>query len=285
MDIGTAKPSAAERARIPHHLIDIRNPDEQFHAGDFVHLADLCCAEIAGRGALPVVSGGTGFYLKNFILGLPAAPPSDAGIRDTLKEELRNRGALALMEELARCDPVSAGRLHINDEYRILRALEVFRLSGKPLSSYSVSGGVPENAAGTEGGPSREGRYHFLIIGLEWERAELYSRINRRCAEMFRLGLPAEVARLREQGYGPDDPGLKAIGYREFFIEDRPGHYRLAEDPAGVEALIAQNSRHYAKRQITFFASIPKVKWVVMGDHSGESPVSRIRQDLEEFLK
>ncbi|GHV09628.1 hypothetical protein FACS189485_22390 [Spirochaetia bacterium] len=139
MDIGTAKPSPAERARIPHHLIDIRSPDEQFHAGDFVRLADLCCAEIAGRGALPVVSGGTGFYLKNFILGLPAAPPSDAGIRDALKEELQNRGAPALMEELARCDPVSAHRIHINDEYRILRALEVFRLSGKETSVNAAS--------------------------------------------------------------------------------------------------------------------------------------------------
>ncbi|GHT58460.1 tRNA dimethylallyltransferase 1 [Spirochaetia bacterium] len=292
MDIGTAKPSPAERARISHHLIDIRNPDEQFHAGDFVRLADLCCAEIAGRGALPVISGGTGFYLKNFILGLPAAPPSDAGIRDALKEELQSRGASALMEELARCDPVSAHRIHINDEYRILRALEVFRLSGKPLSSYSVSGGAggaPEGESveglAAEGGPSRKGRYRFLIIGLEWERGELYSRINLRSAEMFRAGLPTEVQRLREQGYSPDDPGLKAIGYREFFIEDTPGHYRFAEDPAGMETLVAQNSRHYAKRQITFFASIPEVKWVVMGDHGGDNPVSRIRRELEEFLK
>ncbi|GHU73108.1 tRNA dimethylallyltransferase 1 [Spirochaetia bacterium] len=276
MDIGTAKPSLAERAALPHHLIDIRNPDEQFHAGDFVRLADLCCAEIAGRGALPVISGGTGFYLKNFILGLPAAPPSDAGIRDALKEELRNRGAAALMEELARCDPVSAQRIHINDEYRILRALEVFRLSGKPLSSYSVSGGVPESTAGAEGGASRKGRYRFLIIGLEWERAELYNRINLRCAEMFRAGLGAEVQRLREQGYGPDDPGLKAIGYREFFDTSR--------DLAGVEALVAQNSRHYAKRQITFFASIPGVKWVLMDHHSGDSPIEQIRRELADFL-
>lgn len=242
MDIGTAKPSPAERAALPHHLIDIRNPDEQFHAGDFVRLADRCCAEIAGRGALPVVSGGTGFYLKNFILGLPEAPPSDAGIRAVLKEELRNRGAAALMEELARCDPVSAGRIHINDEYRILRALEVFRLSRKPLSSYALSGGAgaaggPAEAA-AEGRPSREGRYHFLIIGLDRERAELYRRINLRCAEMFRQGLPAEVRRLREQGYGPDDPGLKAIGYREFFAGNAAG------DLAGLEALVAQNSRY-----------------------------------------
>lgn len=141
---------------------------------------------------------------------------------------------------------------------------------------------APESVAGVEGGASRKGRYRFLIIGLKWERAELYSRINLRCAEMFRTGLGAEVQRLREQGYGPDDPGLKAIGYWEFFIEDRPGRYRFAEDPAGVEALVAQNSRHYAKRQITFFASIPGVRWVNMGR---DDPVSRIRRELEEFLK
>jgi tRNA dimethylallyltransferase len=214
-----------------------------------------------------VVSGGTGFYLKNFILGLPAAPPSDAGIRAALKEELQNRGATALMGELARCDPISAGRIHINDEYRILRALEVFRVSGRPLSSYAVSGGA-----------FREGRYRFLVIGLERERAELYRRINLRCAEMFRLGLSAEVQRLREQGYGPEEPGLKAIGYREFFAGDG------AADLAAVETQVAQNSRHYAKRQITFFASLPDVKWVKMDRNNGDSPIDRIRRELAEFL-
>jgi tRNA dimethylallyltransferase len=127
---------------------------------------------------------------------------------------------------------------------------------------------------GGSGGASREGRYRFLIIGLEWERAELYRRINLRCAEMFHRGLPAEVQRLREQGYGPADPGLKAIGYKEFFIKDG----------AGVEALVAQNSRHYAKRQITFFASIPGVKWVIMDRHDSDGPVNRIRRELEDFL-
>jgi tRNA dimethylallyltransferase len=284
MDIGTAKPSPEEQARIPHHLIDIRNPDEQFNAGDFVHLADQCCARIAARGLLPVVSGGTGFYLKNFILGLPDAPPSDPGIRAALKGELRLRGAAALMEELVRVDPESGGRVHINDTYRLLRALEVFRLTGRPLSSYAAPGlGSVRGESGQGGILGRGGRYRFLVIGLEWDRAELYRRIDLRCAEMFRAGLPAELARLTGQGYGPGDPGLRAIGYREFFVEESPGNYRLIEEgTAPVEALVAQNSRRYAKRQITYFASIPGACWVELSRRP--DPAEEIRVLVEDFL-
>jgi tRNA dimethylallyltransferase len=284
MDIGTAKPSMEERRRFPHHLIDIRDPGEQFNAGDFVRLADECCARIAGRGGLAVVSGGTGFYLKNFILGLSGAPPSDRGIRAGLWEELRSRGPAALMEELARVDPPSAGRIHLNDEYRLLRALEVFRLSGRPLSSF---GPVPGGALGGAGDvleeEGRGGRYRFLIIGLRRERGELYRRIDERCARMFREGLAGEVRGLVERGYGPCDPGLRAIGYREFFIQDgAPGAFRLASDTASVEALAARNSRRYAKRQICYFASIPRVRWVDLGD--GEAAAELIHAMAADFL-
>ena len=266
MDIGTAKPSAEERERIPHHLIDIRNPDEQFNAGEFVRLAGLACLDIARRGKLPIISGGAGFYLKNFILGLPEAPPSDPEVRADLKRELREWGAAALMEELARGDPVSAGRIHINDQYRLLRALEVLRLSGRPLSSFQTTGGGFSDC-------------RFLIIGLSRPREELYRRINERCAAMFRRGLPAEVRRLYEAGYTPQDPGLRAIGYREFFVEEPSGGvYRLSEDIAGVQALVAQNSRRYAKRQITFFAAIPGVRWIEAGPDEGET-AERIRRE------
>ena len=278
MDIGTAKPSPQERERLPHHLIDIRNPDEQFNAGEFVRLAEEACFAAGGRGSLPVVSGGTGFYLKNLALGLSEAPPSDAALRQTLKAELSRRGASALMEELAQADPVSAGRIHINDEYRLLRALEVYRLTGQPLSSYASPWSTGFQAAGTPDRPFR-----FLLAGLRRQREELYRRINERCSAMFHAGLPGEVRRLYESGLTPRDPGLRAIGYREFFVETPDGAWRLSEDLAGVEALVAQNSRRYAKRQITFFASIPGVKWVDCGEDADET-IREISRMLEEFL-
>jgi len=267
MDIGTAKPSAQERERLPHHLIDICDPCEQFNAGDFVRLALEAIADIAGRGAVPVVSGGTGFYLKNLILGLPDAPPSDAAIRDALKLELREKGAAALMDELARIDPISAQRIHLNDEYRMLRALEVFRTCGRPLSSFDIS----PKSAGTEA--EQNPRYRFIPLGLFRPREELYRRIDERCAAMFSQGLPDEVRGLYEAGYTPRDPGLRAIGYREFFVEDEtlPGVYRLSHDLAGVGELVARSSRRYAKRQVTFFASLPGAKRVMAAGDDDET--------------
>jgi len=295
MDIGTAKPSKKEQADLPHHLIDICDPSQQFNAGDFVRLADNACAQIASRGRLPVISGGTGFYLKNFILGLSEAPPSDKTIREQLKNELREKGINALISELASCDPVSAGRIHINDEYRLLRALEVFRFSGRPLSSFEVNSQkrCPSSGAQQSKSAQTRGDYNFVIIGLSRPREELYKRINARCEEMFRQGLPEEVRSLFEAGYTPDDPGMRAIGYREFFveqtdidqtdndqtdtendsasIESNRKRWRLSNDLNGVKALIAQNSRRYAKRQITFFAGIPNVKWINVGDNEDET--------------
>ena len=277
MDIGTAKPSAQERAALPHHLIDIRSPSEQFNAGDFVRLADEACLQIAGRGKLPVVSGGTGFYLKNFIAGLSEAPTSNIEIREKLKQELREKGAAALMEELAACDPISAERIHINDEYRLLRALEVFRSCGCPLSSFEA--GVKEKRT----------NFRFVIIGLSRPREELYRRINLRCTQMFEQGLSAEVRSLYEAGFTPNDPGLRAIGYREFFVEDteEPNGWRLSQDTDGVRALVAQNSRRYAKRQLTFFSGIcrgiPGVKWIECGGDEAET-AGLIKREIETTL-
>jgi tRNA dimethylallyltransferase len=299
MDIGTAKPSPELLSALSHHLIDIRSPKEQFNAAEFVRLADEKAADIFRRGKLPVVSGGTGFYLSSFMLGLPPAPPSDPAIRQALKEELRIRGAAALAEELAACDPVSAGRIHLNDEYRLLRALEVYRLSGHPLSSFSrqegnrepelqrSSGSRPE-FQGINGVPgSVPGRplYRFLLIGLKRPREEVYRRIDRRCRQMFREGLPGEVQRLWEEGVRPGDPGMKAIGYREFFLEDGEGRWRHGEDLAGVEELVARNSRRYAKRQLTYFAMLPGVQWISAGSAPGEDDgAEKIRRELTVFL-
>ena len=296
MDIGTAKPTPEEREKIPHHLIDIRNPDEQFNAGDFVRLAEASCLAASERGALPVVSGGTGFYLKNLVMGLSEAPPSNMEIRAKIREDLASRGAEALMEELAKADPVSAERIHVNDVYRLSRALEVYRISGKPLSSYNSpwTSAPRETAVGTAVGTDvktaektaeNDRPFRFLLIGLRRKREELYRRINERTAAMFRAGLPDEVRRLYKAGYSPSDPGLKAIGYREFFSEDfeaaAAGAWRLLDDLAGIEAFAAQNSRRYAKRQITFFASIPGVKWIDCGDD--RDVADEIKRELENL--
>ncbi|MDR2768913.1 MAG: tRNA (adenosine(37)-N6)-dimethylallyltransferase MiaA [Treponema sp.] len=269
MDIGTAKPPLSLREKLPHHLVDIRNPDEQFNAGDFVRLADEACREISARGRLPVISGGTGFYLKNFICGLSEAPPPDRAIRAALSAELAERGPEPLMAELTERDPESAARIHANDTYRLLRALEVCRVSCRPLGSFAP-GKIP-----------RAG-YRFLIIGIRRDREELYRRVDARCGEMFRAGLPAEVRRLFERGYTPADPGMRAIGYREFFVGDRSEDGpRLSEDIEGVRTLVARNSRRYVKRQLTFFASIPGVTWI----SAGADAVKAVRKELERLVK
>ena len=252
MDIGTAKPSIEIRTGLPHHLIDICDIREQFTVGDFVRRADQACLDVYSRGKLPVVSGGTGFYLKHFVLGLPASPPSDHNIRTVLKKELAERGIEPLLEELRKADPVSAQRIHPNDTYRLLRALEVYRLTGRALSSYPMSG-----ISGREEGAERPS-YRFLLIGITRERDDLYKRINQRTHQMFLEGLAEEVSGLVVQGYTQQDPGMRAIGYQEFFLEDGS----LAQDLSLVEALVARNSRRYAKRQITFFASLPDVHWL-----------------------
>jgi tRNA dimethylallyltransferase len=280
MDIGTAKPDGAARAALPHHLLDLRDPDEQFNAGEFVRLADECCAEIYARGKLPVIAGGTGFYLKNFIKGLPDSPPGSESIRQAIKRELDAAGAEALYAELQKNDPVAAAHIHVNDVYRIIRALEVARLTGKPLSAFEV-----ENAEKKE---ARFQKYDFLVIGLTRKREELYARINARVDMMFEQGLCGEVRALFETGYTPDDPGMRAIGYREFFAAredddrffsgepDRQGQYAFvsANDTEGVREMIKQNSRHYAKRQETFFRGIEQTRQFVIGtDGEGEKEV------------
>jgi tRNA dimethylallyltransferase len=260
MDIGTAKPDKTLTEKLPHHLIDIKNPNEPFNAGDFVRLADKACAGIAGRGALPVLSGGTGFYLKNFIYGLPSAPPSDSAIREALKAELAQKGTETLKMELARLDPASAERIHINDTYRLLRALEVCRASNQPLSAFAVETTAPRP------------EYRFLTAKIALPREALYGRITARCEEMFSRGLADEAAGLFRQGYTPDDPGLRAIGYREFFVENPSlaenspletgqgaNRWSLSHDIEGVKALVIRNCRRYAKRQETFFSGMEAV--------------------------
>lgn len=235
MDIGTAKPDSRFLSRIPHHLIDIRSPDEPFNAGDFVRETERLLPEILSRGRLPVICGGTAFYFINFLFGLPQAPPSDRKTAAEIEAEVLNGGRQRLYEELRLKDPVSAARIPPGDTYRLVRALEVLRTGGRPLSSYRT-GQVPRSD------------FRFKIIELMRLRAELYERINRRVEQMFNDGLPEEWKRLCANGCTADSPGMRAIGYAEFFRSDNPNE---------VKELIQKNSRRYAKRQITFFQKIP----------------------------
>ncbi|MBL8967170.1 MAG: tRNA (adenosine(37)-N6)-dimethylallyltransferase MiaA [Spirochaetaceae bacterium] len=245
MDIGTAKPDAALRALLPHRLVDILDPSETYSAGDFVRLADEACAEIAAAGRLPVVAGGTGFYIRNFILGLPSAPTADPAVRAAVAADLAARGIEALREELRLGDPRAYGRIHRNDEYRVCRALEVLRASGRALSDFA-----PPSEA--------RSRYRFLVVALARAREELYARIDARVDAMLAAGLPAEFRGLRAAGFGPEAPGMKAIGYAEFFEAEAAGLDPLSpEGLAATAELVKRNTRRYAKRQETFFRGLP----------------------------
>jgi tRNA dimethylallyltransferase len=260
LDIGTAKPSGQLLERIPHHLIDIVEPDQQFNAGEFVRRAERLTGEILGRGRLPLLCGGAAYYLRSFINGLPDSPPGDLRIRKSLRRQLQIHGLQPLLQELERVDPVTRAALHERDSYRIIRALEVFRSSGRSLSSFTRPV-VPRRS------------YRFLLIGLIRERGQLYERINERVERMFAAGLVEEVRKLLRMGYGYEDPGMRGIGYREFF-EMRSGCLTICQ----VKEMIKMHSRRYAKRQITFFKSLPEVRW--------EDPEGTGRLDslMEEFI-
>ncbi len=237
MNIGTAKPDEKELLDIPHHLIDVVAPDVQFGVGDFLERADDCCEQILKRNHYPIVAGGTGFYIRNFLMGLPVTPISNGEIRDALKLRIEKEGNLALYAELKEKDPCSAKKINVHDAYRIVRALEVLYASGKPLSSYAL----PSTLRST---------FRFLPIILVRDRDDLYNRINERVDRMFLLGLAEEVVRLKDAGLTKDSPGMKAIGYSEFFMPELTSIDQIKER-------IKKNSRRYAKRQYTFMRDIP----------------------------
>ncbi|MBI9105896.1 MAG: tRNA (adenosine(37)-N6)-dimethylallyltransferase MiaA [Spirochaetales bacterium] len=251
MDIGTAKPDKGFLKRVKHHLIDIRNPGEQFHAGEFVQLADSLAEDITSSGKLAVICGGSGFYLRNFIYGLPEAPPSDESVRNELQAKLSAKGAVELYKRLQSVDPVAASRIELNDHYRIVRALEVYKVSGKPLSSFSI----PDKP---------RAKYDIYLIGLQRDRSVLYERINERVDLMFNSGLGEEIDRLKAEGCDAGSPGMRGIGYREFFQAESQGF-----GPERVVELIKRNSRHYAKRQITYFRQLESINWFQPDDVEG----------------
>ena len=240
LDIGTAKPSAAERARVPHHLIDIIDASEAYSAARFVGDATRLIGEIAARGRLPLLVGGTMLYFKALFDGLDAMPAADRAVRAALAAQAARDGAYALYEELQRVDPVTAARLPPGDSQRIQRALEVFRVSGKPLAEHhSVK-------------PAR--KPHAPLISLEpADRAWLHARIEERFRRMLADGLVREVRDLRRRReLSPDLPSMRCVGYRQTWEALESGTLdALAE--RGIAAI-----RQLAKRQLTWLRSMPE---------------------------
>ena len=261
MPVGSAQPPQELLDTLPHHLVGICDPSEEFSVADFVRSADELCRNIADRGKVPVVLGGTAFYIKHFMYGMPVTPQADITLRVQLQKKMHYIGAAAMHSELAAFDPISAAKIHIHDEYRILRAHEVYCASGRPLSSFELSYRY------------REG-FKFCPIFLDRPRDELYRRIEGRVDEMFAQGLQEEVAQLVSQGCTAAYPAMKAIGYREFF-ELSPCAPASAPLDA-VKDLIKRNSKRYAKRQQTFFQSFPNVHRIDMSDPASEQRIADI---------
>lgn len=243
MDIGTAKPTKEERERAPHHLIDLVFPDQPFSVADFQKVGREKIAELERMGIPYLIVGGSPFYLYalmgSFFFPTVGADPQ---LRMALEKEAREKGSLFLHQRLQNVDPVSASRIHFNDLKRIIRALEVWELTGKPLSSFSY------RKMEVEG---------FRLLGLKVQREDLRKRLERRTEAMFESGLVEEVKSLLEGGFGPDLMPMQSIGYREV-IEMLNGKLSLKE----AKDLIVQRSLQFAKRQMTWFKRDPRISWI-----------------------
>ena len=241
MELGTAKPSAAERARVPHHLLDLVEPTEPMTAGDWARAARRAAGEVARRGRLPIVAGGTGLYLRAFTEGLAPLPPRCPALRARLTANAQSRGERYLYRLLRRINHTAAAAIHPNDEPKLIRALEI-ALLGKQ--------------AGTVAGRDPLQGFRLLRIGLGPARAALYERLNARVTRMFAAGLVAETAGL-QQRHGANAQALGSLGYREAAAV-------LAGVMTEVEAIaqVQLGHRNYAKRQGTWFRREPEVHWL-----------------------
>ena len=265
MDIGTAKPTPAERRRVPHHLLDVVDPDESFNVADYVDLAEQVLSELKAQGTTPLLTGGTGLYVDALLQGFlfPDAP-ADPKIRQELEEQAE-RDPQSLHRELQRVDPVSAQRMHPNDLRRIIRALEVYRRTGEPISLLQQKR------------EQQKRPYDPLYVGLTRERQELYERINRRVDLMLEQGLVEEVAGLLEK-YPSQPTALQALGYKEIAMYLR-GEMSLEE---AVE-LLKRDTRRYAKRQLSWFRRNKRIHWLNRTGLSDAAVLETIRDLWREF--
>ena len=269
MDIGTAKPTAEEMRGVPHHMIDVADPEEDFSVARYVELASACVDDILARGKLPIVAGGTGLYVDSLLSGRTfAAFSPESALRKELEAELAERGGEAMLEELSRVDPEAAARLHPNDHKRIVRALEVYRSTGKTISEHNRE---------TQALPPR---YEALTIGLNFQdRADLWARIDARVDQMAADGLEREVRELLSSGLSPRCTAMQAIGYKEF-VAAVEGDMTWRE----AEELVKLRSRQYAKRQLTWFRRSRDTHWLLWEKNPNFGNArQRSTELLEEF--
>ncbi len=271
MDIGTAKPTPVERKKAPHHLIDFIDPRETYSAGDFQRDARERIEKISSKKNLPLVVGGTGLYIQALLYGLPAGfDKKDPNLRHELREIAAKEGREFLHKKLRQCDPELASRIHPNDIQRVIRGLEVFKLTGRPLSELQK-----ENQSGEL--PYRVGGYV-----LNRPREELYQRIDWRVEKMIEEGLEEEVRGLVNKGCNLGHTAMQGLGYRELYLYLQG---ELNRDEA--VQLIKRNTRRYAKRQLTWFKNKFDFSWIRVEDSEEFFPgvLERIRNDLGEGRK
>ncbi len=242
MNIGTAKPSPRDRARVPHYFVDTLNPGEEFNAGEYGVRGRELIENLYLRGKVPLIVGGSGLYVRALVDGFFEGVPADPDLRSELSSRLRDEGGQSLLEELREIDPASASRMLPSNTRRIIRALEVYRVTGTPISELQKS--------------RAEIPFEPLFAGLEWNRRELYARINRRVDSMIANGLVEEVKSLVASGNPIGLNALKTTGYKEVFAH-LAGELTFDE----MVPLIKQNSRRYAKRQLTWFRRDERIRW------------------------
>lgn len=267
MDIGTAKPSGAERARVPHHMLDVADPKEEFSVGEYLRLADLAIEDIRARGKTPLVVGGTGLYVRALADGIFEGPAADWGLREELMARERDKGPGTLHAELKAADPEAAARIHPSDLRRIVRALEVYHAGGMPITGFQKA-----HRAQNSGRPVR-------IAGLRRGRPELYERIDERVDAMMDAGLLDEVKTLRDAGCVRDMVSMQALGYKQLmaFLD---GEYSLDE----AVRLIKRDTRRYAKRQFTWFNADGRVRWVELAGGSNMHGASGLVKKALDIL-
>ena len=261
MDIGTAKPDADECRMASHHLIDFVEPDQSFDAGQYIRHADAAITALVNREKLPIVAGGTGFYIKALLHGLFRERTADRQVLERLERELKSRGAKALHDRLVQMDSEAAKRIYPNDTFRVIRALEVIEATGKSISSHQQSHGFSEE------------RYDTLTFGLYMERSLLYERIDRRVDLMITQGFVDEVKALLERGYSCDLKSMQSIGYRHI-CDYLKGNLPWDE----TIRLMKRDTRRYAKRQFTWFRSQKNMIWLE------PSETKKAEQRVSEFL-